>query len=178
MELKVSGRLVRVMRGKIEKAGMEAIVNAANSPSEIVERAQRLSGGLDLSEVTRLTGIHPVGSAILTGPGQAPAPVKALIHALLPSYGARPDDECAALLRDAHLASLRLAEEQGLRSVAFPGISTGTHGYPTFKAAPIAIEAAIQHLKGARSVELVVFVLLTEASHELFNAALSARARS
>jgi len=177
LEMKVSGRIIRVVRGKLERAGTEAIVNAADSPGVLVERASRFFGGPDLPEITRLHGMHPVGTAMLTTPRQAPPPVRAIIHALLPSYGARSDSESAVLLGDAHLASLRIAEEQGIRSVAFPGISTGTHGYPTFKAAPIVIDAAVQHLKAARSVELIVFVLLTEASHELFNAALTARAR-
>jgi len=68
----------------------------------------------------------------------------------------------AELLRGCYENSLRLAAERGLRSVAFPSISTGAYGYPLREAARIAIAAVRDHLAGPTSIELVRLVCFSE----------------
>ena len=179
-EVQVGAGRVRVVQGDIVQARTEAIVNAANAAlagGGGVDGAIHRAAGPELYELTRPFGGCPTGSAVLTAAGRIPPPTRFIVHAVGPQYSAARDAECAALLRGAHDASLRLAEESSIRSIAFPAISTGVYGYPIRKAAPIALGAAIDHLSGAaRSVELIAFVLFTPADLQVFAAALAALA--
>ena len=112
---------------------------------------------------------------VITGAGRIPLPTRFIVHAVGPRYSTARDEECATLLRSAHEASLRLCDENAIRSVAFPAISTGVYGYPIRKAAPIALGAAADHLsRGASSLELIVFVLFTPVDLQVFSDALAA----
>jgi serine/threonine-protein kinase len=182
MDVKVGAGTIKVVRKHIAKAGTEAIVSTADKDltpefdgvSDAIHRA----AGPELHEMTRRWGSCPIGGAVITGAGRIPAPTRYIIHAVGPRYTAARDAECAEQLRSAYEASLRRAEENGIRSVAFPPLSTGANGYPIEKAAPIALDAAARHLSGAaRHVELIVFVLITDVSFDAFVKALAARVR-
>jgi O-acetyl-ADP-ribose deacetylase (regulator of RNase III) len=91
-----------------------------------------------------------------------------VIHTVGPVYSAAADP--AALLRSCHVESLRVADELGARTVAFPAISTGVYGYPLDEAARVAVGA----VRGAdTSVEEVRFVLFDATAYRAFAAALA-----
>jgi O-acetyl-ADP-ribose deacetylase (regulator of RNase III) len=85
------------------------------------------------------------------------------------------DDE-DALLASAHRRSLELAAELGARSVAFPAISTGIYGFPIERAAPIALRTAKETSERLPGIELVRFVLFSDADLRVFEDALTAPA--
>ena len=180
-EIQVGAGRVRVVQGDIVQARTEAIVNAANAAlagGGGVDGAIHAAAGPELYELTRPFGGCPTGSAVITGAGRIPPPTRFIVHAVGPRYSAARDAECAALLQRAYEASLRLAEENEIRSIAFPAISAGIYGYPLHNAATIAVGAASAHLaSAARSVELIVFVLFTPGALQVFADALAARAR-
>jgi O-acetyl-ADP-ribose deacetylase (regulator of RNase III) len=95
-----------------------------------------------------------------------------VLHAVGPIWrgGAAGEPE---LLAGAYRSSLRLADELGARSVAFPAISMGIYGYPPPDGARMAIQTVAEHLGGATQVELARFVLFSEETYELFAEALS-----
>jgi O-acetyl-ADP-ribose deacetylase (regulator of RNase III) len=107
----------------------------------------------------------PTGRAVATTGGELPA--RWVIHTVGPVY-AKGEDR-SALLASCHTDSLRVADEVGAATVAFPAISTGVYGYPVEKAAPVAIEA----VRDARTdVVEVRFVLFSTDALEVFERAL------
>jgi O-acetyl-ADP-ribose deacetylase (regulator of RNase III) len=94
-----------------------------------------------------------------------------VIHAVGPVYSGSADDE--RLLASCYTESLRVADELGARSVAFPAISTGVYGYPLELAAPVAVASV---LDARTRVGEVRFVLFDRAAHAAFERALAARA--
>src|SRR5262249_43964684 len=95
-----------------------------------------------------------------------------VIHAVGPVYQRREQD--AELLASAYRNSLRLAAENGLKSVAFPAISTGIYGYPLDQAAPIALRTVRQYLEQHPEIELVRFVLWDAAALQAYEQAAKA----
>jgi O-acetyl-ADP-ribose deacetylase (regulator of RNase III) len=81
------------------------------------------------------------------------------------------ESDPAALLTACHLNALRVAEELGARTVAFPAISTGVYGYPVDEAAGVAVAAVRSH--AATSVQMVRFVLFGRPAYDAFSAAVS-----
>ncbi|MBN1771384.1 MAG: O-acetyl-ADP-ribose deacetylase [Deltaproteobacteria bacterium] len=128
--------------GDLTKLDVDAIVNAANSSllggGGVDGAIHRAAGPGLLAECrelrrTRLPEGLPTGRAVLTGGHRLAA--RHVIHTVGPVYRSVPDP--AALLADAYRNSLALAEEHGLRSIAFPAISTGVYGYPREEAAEV-----------------------------------------
>lgn len=163
--------IVSVEPGDITKIEADAIVNAAN-PIMLggggVDGAIHLAAGPELLAACRripaVNGIRcPFGEARIT-PGFA-LPARFVIHTVGPIYRRDPDPE--ATLRSAYAASLGLARDHGLRSIAFPAISTGAYGFPFRPAAHIALSTA-QADWG--SVERVRFVLFDRRVAEVFAA--------
>lgn len=88
-----------------------------------------------------------------------------MIHAVGPRMGEGDEDR---KLRDATLNSLKLADQHGLKSLAFPAISTGIFGFPLDRCAQIMLIAAIEHLRGSTRLQRVVFCLFGRDSYECF----------
>jgi O-acetyl-ADP-ribose deacetylase (regulator of RNase III) len=107
----------------------------------------------------------PTGQAVATTAGNLPS--KWVIHTVGPVY-AKSEDR-SHLLASCHTEALRLADELGAESVAFPAISTGVYGYPVDEAASVAIRAVRE---AATNVREVRFVLFDQAAHEAFRRAL------
>jgi O-acetyl-ADP-ribose deacetylase (regulator of RNase III) len=166
---------IEAIQGDITEQAVDAIVNAANSsllggggvdgaihrrggPAIVAEcrsvRAERYPDGL------------PTGQAVATTAGDLPA--RWVIHTVGPVYSASEDR--SALLAACHTESLRVAEEIGAASVAFPAISTGVFGYPVESAARTAVAA----VRAAETqIELVRFVLFDDETHRAFAAAVN-----
>jgi O-acetyl-ADP-ribose deacetylase (regulator of RNase III) len=173
---------IEAVRGDITQQAVDAIVNAANSSllgGGGVDGAIHRRGGPSIlaecrrirTEDPRYRGGLPTGEAVATTAGELPA--RWVIHTVGPVYARERDP--AALLARCHTESLRIADELGARSIAFPAISTGVYGYPVDRAAPVAVEAVGRVTPGERSVELVRFVLFDEDALAAFEAALRRR---
>jgi O-acetyl-ADP-ribose deacetylase (regulator of RNase III) len=108
----------------------------------------------------RELGGCPTGDARITTGGNLP--VRYVIHAVGPIYRDGRQGE-PALLASAYRRSLEVASEHGVRSLAFPSISTGVYAYPIVPAARIALGTVQEYLAGDREIELVRFVLFSAA---------------
>ena len=147
----------------ITEETIDAIVNAANSSllggGGVDGAIHRAGGSAILAECRQIVGrigTLPAGKAVITTGGRLAA--KHVIHTVGPIYHGGESGE-AETLASCHRESVRLADEHGLASLAFPAISTGAYGYPVNDAAPIAISATIEALAAARHVTLCRFVL-------------------
>jgi O-acetyl-ADP-ribose deacetylase (regulator of RNase III) len=135
----------------------DAIVNAANeslAPGGGVCGAIHRAAGPELARACATIGHCPAGEARITPGFHLPAGY--VIHAVGPVWRGGQEGE-ARLLASAYRSALRLAEEHGLRSVAFPAISTGIYGYPLEQATDVAVHAVREFGERGSGVQLVVF---------------------
>lgn len=166
---------LRAVRGDITEQRVDAIVNAANSSllgGGGVDGAIHRRGGPEILAACRaLRASHygrglPTGQAVATVAGNLPA--RWVIHTVGPVWSAAEDR--SALLASCYREYLRVADELGARSVAFPAVSTGVYGWPMDDGARIAVETA----RGSdTAVEQVRFVLFSEDAFRVFATALS-----
>lgn len=163
---------IEVARGDISgQRGLDAVVNAANAelaPGGGVAGAIHNAAGPQLYEECRpLAPISP-GEAVITKAYDLPN--KYVIHCLGPVYGKdKPEDE---LLASCYRNSLKLAEENSLNSIGFPGISTGIFGYPKEKAVEVVFNTLLAELPGITSLKKIKFVLFSEDDLQLYEAKL------
>jgi len=101
--------------------------------------------------------------AVITTGGKLKA--RHVIHAVGPRMGEGDEDE---KLRSATLNSLKVADENGLKSIAFPAISTGIFGFPIQRCAEIMLATTIEYLRGNTGIERVVFCLYGQDSYDVF----------
>jgi O-acetyl-ADP-ribose deacetylase (regulator of RNase III) len=169
-EVTINGRTLRLVEGDITDLDTDAIVNAANSYLQLgsgVAEAIRRKGGPAIQHECDQIGYCPVGGAVITGGGNLTA--QHVIHAVGP-LGDNPNAD--DLLRSATRTSLHVADQNGLRSVAFPAISTGVFGFPIDRCARIMLSAAIRYLSGKTGLELVVLCLYGQRAYDMFAAEL------
>jgi O-acetyl-ADP-ribose deacetylase len=163
---------MRVVKGDITRLRVDAIVNAANSSllgGGGVDGAIHRAAGPDLLEECRRLGGCPTGEARITGGYRLPA--RYVIHAVGPVYHGGRSGE-AQLLASCYAWSLRLAEEAGAESVAFPCISTGVYGYPKAPACDIAVDTVAAWLGEHALPTTVVFCCFDDENAGLYRAAL------
>ncbi|MHA6801632.1 O-acetyl-ADP-ribose deacetylase [Bounagaea algeriensis] len=164
---------ITLLQGDITEQQVDAVVNAANSSllgGGGVDGAIHRRGGSEIlreCEQLRAESLPdglPVGQAVATTAGELPA--RWVIHTVGPTYAASEDrsDQLAACFRD----SLRVADELGARSIAFPAISTGIYRYPLGAAAEIGLRTVQETPSG---VEQARFVLFDEQSLAAFRSA-------
>jgi O-acetyl-ADP-ribose deacetylase (regulator of RNase III) len=164
------GRM-QLKRGDITHEAVDAIVNAANETllgGGGVDGAIHRAAGPELLAECRTLGGCPTGEARITRGYRLPA--RYVVHTVGPVYRGGAAGE-PALLRSAYRASLALAAERGLRTLAFPAISCGVYGYPLAEAATIALSACAEGLREHAALEEVRFVLFSDAVLEAFGAA-------
>ena len=169
---------IRLLEGNITQQEVDAIVNAANSSlmgGGGVDGAIHRAGGPAILEEcreirrSRYPDGLPTGQAVATTAGNLPA--RWVIHTVGPIYG--EVDDPARLLASCHTESLRVADELGAGTVAFPAISTGVYGYPLGEAAEVAI-GAVRAAERSVSVKEVRFVLFGHKAFDAFERALRA----
>ncbi len=163
-----NGVELELVQGDISsQSDVEAVVNAANARLETgggVAGAIHSAAGPGLAEEARQYAPIEPGEAVITGGHDLPNDY--VIHALGPVYGRdKPEDE---LLSSCYREALRLAEENGIKSVAFPAISMGAFGYPERQAAKVALETVTDLMSDMKTVERIKFVLYSESDLNLF----------
>ncbi|MEU1513508.1 O-acetyl-ADP-ribose deacetylase [Streptomyces sp. NPDC005811] len=159
-----------LVQGDITGQSVDAIVNAANSSllgGGGVDGAIHRRGGPEiLADCRRLRASQygrglPTGQAVATTAGELDA--RWVIHTVGPVYSASEDR--SALLASCYRESLRVADELGARTVAFPAVSAGIYGWPLDDAARIAVETA---RTTPTRVEEIRFVLFDERAYRAF----------
>lgn len=147
---------IKAVKADITKLSADAIVNAANSTllggGGVDGAIHRAAGPELLAECRTLNGCH-TGQAKITSGYRLPA--RYVIHTVGPVWHGGGSNE-AELLSDAYRNSLELAAAHGIRSIAFPAISTGVYGYPKEAAAHIAIDTIREFLKGHGDMEVIL----------------------
>ena len=173
MEIRINHSTLTLVEGDITREETDAIVNAANSGLRGgggVDGAIHRAGGPAIMAESRRIGHCPTGQAVITTGGNLKA--RYVIHAVGPVYRGGGQGE-AELLAGAYRASLRIASEKGLRSIAFPAISAGIYGYPLAEAARIALATAFDYLKNHGEIQAVRFVLFDRRTYDTFAAELA-----
>ncbi|MGH9530880.1 MAG: O-acetyl-ADP-ribose deacetylase [Terriglobales bacterium] len=170
MQFRCATATVELVQGDIVRQDVDAIVNAANSSLRRgggVDGAIHRAAGPELQAECSKLGGCPTGEARMTPGFQLAA--RFVIHAVGPVYSGSPHD--AELLASCYRHSLQLAAQHGLRSLAFPAISTGVYGYPLDDAALVSLTTVKQHLEAPSVIELVRFVLWDQAALAAFERA-------
>lgn len=174
-ERQVGRARLELVHGDITRQAVDAIANAAND-------ALRGGGGVDgaihraagpglLDELRRRhPDGTPTGTAVATDAYDLPA--RWVLHAVGPVWRGGGHGE-EGLLASAYRSCLRLADELGARSVAFPAISMGIYGYPPDEGARVAVRVVAEHLGGTTGIELVRFVLFSDDTFDVFAEALA-----
>jgi O-acetyl-ADP-ribose deacetylase (regulator of RNase III) len=164
--------MIKLIKGDITKMKVDAIVNAANSSllgGGGVDGAIHRAGGPAILEECRQIrarqGGCDTGEAVITTAGQLPA--KYVIHTVGPVWndGNKKEPE---LLANCYRNCLQLALAHGVKTIAFPNISTGVYRFPKPNAAAIAIETVQQFLATDNNLEEVFFVCFDDENYNLY----------
>jgi len=174
MEFQVGNAKIVLVKGDITDQEADAIVNAANSTllgGGGVDGAIHAKGGPKiLEECKHLRDKEwpdglPTGNAVITSGGNLKA--KHVIHTVGPIWRGGVQEE-PKLLRRAYWNSLKLAAASGLKTVAFPSISSGAYGYPTDAASVVAVTAVKDYLEKEDKLEKVTLVLFSQRDFDIY----------
>ncbi len=159
---------IEIFKGDITKLKVDAIVNAANSSllggGGVDGAIHRAAGPKLLEECRKLNGCK-TGEAKITKGYNLPA--NFVIHTVGPVWnsGNYNEDE---LLTNCYLNSLKLAVENKIKSIAFSAISTGVYGFPSERAAQIAIKTVKKFLQAEKSIQKIIFVCFDDTTWEMY----------
>jgi len=174
LEFHVGNAKICLVQGDITDMDTDAVVNAANSSlmggGGVDGAIHRRGGPKILEECKRLRarewpGGLPTGKAAMTTGGNLKA--KYVIHTVGPIWRGGKQKE-PELLADAYRNSLKLAVSKGLKTIAFPSISTGAYGYPIEKASRIALATVKDFLEKEDNLDKVMFVLFSRDDLEIY----------
>jgi len=161
---------IELIKGDITKVEADAIVNAANSSllgGGGVDGAIHRAGGKQILEecieIRNKQGKCKTGEAVVTTAGNLPA--KYVIHTVGPVWNT-DEEKCSQLLAGCYYNSLKLAESLGLKTIAFPNISTGVYRFPKELAGKIAVDE-VKNFK-SNLVEKVIFVCFDDENEEIY----------
>ncbi len=159
---------IELYKGDITKLKVDAIVNAANKTllggGGVDGAIHRAAGRELLAECRNLNGCE-TGDAKITNGYNLPA--KFVIHTVGPVYNNGKNNE-AEKLANCYRKSLELAVEYGVKTIAFPNISTGVYGYPKLEAAKIAIREVRDFIRKTDNMEQVVFCVFDNDNFEIY----------
>lgn len=166
--MKDTGKTIQVVTGDITRLNVDAIVNAANSSllgGGGVDGAIHRAAGKELLEECLTLGGCPTGECKMTDAYNLPC--RKIIHAVGPVWHGGTKDE-ARLLASCYDSALKLAEENGLQSIAFPCISTGAYRYPKEEAARIAVETIFKHIESGKYKGDVILCCFQEEDAQIY----------
>jgi len=166
MECRINHTILELIEGDITGQATDAIVNAANGQLVLgggVAGAIRLKGGAAIQAECNDKAPIGVGQAVITTGGNLKA--QYVIHAVGPRMGEGDED---AKLASATANSLKVADENGVKSLSFCAISTGIFGYPIDRCAEIMLRTTIEYLGDRTGLERVVFCLYDDKSYDTF----------
>ncbi|MGB1039653.1 MAG: O-acetyl-ADP-ribose deacetylase [Flavobacteriales bacterium] len=163
---------IKITQGDITKVKVDAIVNAANSSllgGGGVDGAIHRAGGREILEacqkIRNKQGKCKTGEAVITPAGNLPA--NYVIHTVGPVYnGGKRVEKEKQLLANCYTNSLMLAEENGIKTIAFPNISTGIYRFPKELASQIAIETVTKF--NSKNIEEVIFVCFDDENYNFY----------
>jgi len=174
VEFKIGKANIRIIQGDITEQETDAIVNAANSTlmggGGVDGAIHRKGGPKILEECKKIRETEwpnglPTGKAVITTGGNLKA--RYVIHTVGPVWRGGKYGE-PKLLAEAYRNSLKLAVSRGLKTIAFPAISTGAYGYPKEEAAEVALKTIKEFLEEEDKLEEVVLVLFTQSSLRIY----------
>ena len=166
MKVNINNRVLELLDGDLTEMETDAVVNAANAQLILgggVAGAIKRKGGPQIQAECNKIGGTFVGGAVITTGGNLKA--RHVIHAVGPRMGEGNEDQ---KLKNATLNSLKVADENNLKSISFPAISTGIFGFPIGRCAEIMLKTTIEYLRGQTGLEKVVFCLFGRDSYEVF----------
>jgi O-acetyl-ADP-ribose deacetylase (regulator of RNase III) len=166
MKAELKDTVLEVIETDITEMETDAIVNAANAQLILgggVAGAIRSKGGPEIQKQCNNIGGTFTGGAVITDAGNLKA--KYVIHAVGPRMGEGEED---IKLKNATLNSLKLADENNIKSISFPAISTGIFGYPIDRCAEIMLNTTVDYIKGPTGVDKVVFCLFGQDNYKIF----------
>jgi O-acetyl-ADP-ribose deacetylase (regulator of RNase III) len=173
MEFQLNKTRIEIKTGDITEERVDAIVNAANSSllggGGVDGAIHRKAGPLLLKSCREIGGCPP-GEARITKGFNLPA--KWVIHTVGPIYHDGQMDE-EKILYEAYFSSLKLADEYGIQSIAFPAISTGVYAYPKNEAALISLKSITAYLNQGSSIQTVKIILFSENDYKIYLRAIS-----
>ena len=178
IEISIGKSKIKMVQGDITDQETEAIVNAANPTlmggGGVDGAIHRKGGSKILEECKKIRKTEwpeglPTGKAVITSGGKLKA--QYVIHTVGPIWRGGNRDE-PRLLSDAYRNSLELAVSKGLKTIAFPSISTGAYGYPVEKASRIALKTVKSFLEERDSLEEVRFVLFSNSDFKTYRDAI------
>ncbi len=148
---------IEIIEGDLTEMDVDAIVNAANNDLQLgggVAGAIRRKGGPEIQKECDEIGQVPVGGAAITTGGKLKS--RYVIHAASMQLGGKTS---AHSLRGSTAHSLRIAAQEGLKTIAFPAVGTGIAGFPLRECAEIMLREVTKHFEQPTSLEKVIFVL-------------------
>jgi O-acetyl-ADP-ribose deacetylase (regulator of RNase III) len=157
---------IEIRQGDLTEMDTDAIVNAANNDLKLgggVAGAIRRKGGPQIQAECDEIGTIPIGGAAITSGGSLKA--RHVIHAASMQLGGQTSSHS---LRSSTAHALRIADQKGLKSIAFPAVGTGIAGFPLRECAEIMLRETAKHLEGSTSLEKVYFVLFDQEAQQVF----------
>ena len=151
------GERIEIRQGDITEMDVDAIVNAANNDLQLgggLAGAIRRKGGPRIQAECDKIGTIPVGGAAITSAGKLKA--RHVIHSASMQLGGGTS---AQSLRSSTAHALRIAAQNGLKTIAFPAVGAGIGGFPMRECAEIMLREAAKHFEGPTSLERIIFVL-------------------
>jgi O-acetyl-ADP-ribose deacetylase len=165
-----------LVKGDITEIHVDAIVNAANTSlmgGGGVDGAIHRKGGKaildDCIKIKNKQGGCKVGEAVFTTAGKLPA--KFVIHTVGPVWNGGKNQE-VELLKNCYTNALKIAQDLGIKTIAFPNISTGIYKFPKREAAEIAVNTVQHFILSENSIEEVIFVCFDDENYQIYQALL------
>ena len=166
MKAELNNTVLEVIEADITEMETDAIVNAANAQLILgggVAGAIHRKGGPEIQEQCNKIGGTFVGGAVITDAGNLKT--KYIIHAVGPRMGEGNEDQ---KLKNATLNSLKIADQNNIKTISFPAISTGIFGYPIDMCAEIMLDTTIKYIQGSTGLERIVFCLFGQDNYKIF----------